>query len=419
MDQPTGAGVQTFDPHEVIVGQQHQRLVLAKLSDAGAALSSEPQESDALGLTLLKLADVDAAADKLVQQVEGNPEAVARLAPYKRPEAPVERVLWAVRGLCAADFGGWTPSLAKNRIVGRVHGVGEVSYGGTDDPTPIDPPPSFPIRASGPGRGVRVGVLDTGLYPQDWLAGGWTARFSDTVRVAEPTFMEGHATFVTGLILAQAPGATVEVRRVLGQDGTADSWSVAEEIVRFGNSGLDILNLSFLCYTEDGQPPLVLATAVDRLDPGLVVVAAAGNHGRGHENSDSEHKDQDHLKPAWPAALDDVVAVGSCDADGKRADFSPRAPWIDLHAPGVALRSTFLNRATLTPGSAAVEFGGFASWSGTSFSAALVSGAIAAGADPGRISGQGALRDIVGELERRPVSSDDDYPPMFLDVATP
>jgi subtilisin family serine protease len=229
--------------------------------------------------------------------------------------------------------------------------------------------------------------------------------------------MEGHATFVTGLILTQAPGAIIEVRRILGEDGTADSWSVAEEIVRFGNSGLDILNLSFLCYTEDGQPPLVLSTAVDRLHPGLVVVAAAGNHGRAHDPGDDTS--QDHVRPAWPAALDDVVAVGACDNTGKRAEFSPKAPWIDLHAPGVGLTSTFLNRATLPPDAEVVDFSGFASWSGTSFSAALVSGAIAAGADPGRISGQGALRDIVGELSKRPAPGDDEYPPMFLDVATP
>src|SRR5206468_3690773 len=75
------------------------------------------------------------------------------------------------------------------------------------------------------------------------------------------------------------PGATVDVRRVLDEHGQAESWTVANEIVRFGSSGLDVLNLSFVCYTEDGQPPLVLATAVDRLPSELVVVAAAGNHG--------------------------------------------------------------------------------------------------------------------------------------------
>ena len=85
-------------------------------------------------------------------------------------------------------------------------------------------------------------------------------------------YPEGHATFVTGCILSQAPEAMVQVRRVLGADGTAESWDVAEEIVRFGRD-LDILNLSFVCHTEDGEAPLVLAAAIERLDPYLVVVA--------------------------------------------------------------------------------------------------------------------------------------------------
>src|SRR5205823_5768473 len=51
-------------------------------------------------------------------------------------------------------------------------------------------------------------------------------------------------------------------------------------IVEFGRTGMDILNLSFACYTEDGQPPLALSTAIARLDPNIVVVAAAGNHGK-------------------------------------------------------------------------------------------------------------------------------------------
>ena len=138
----------------------------------------------------------------------------------------------------------------------------------------------LPPRAAGPGRGVRIGVLDTRLYPQPWLAGGWAARYSDTLTDFSQTLTaEGHATFVTGLILRQAPGATVEVRGVLDEDGTAYSWDVAKAMVEFGRSGLDILNLSFSCYTEDGEPPLVLSAAVDRLPQDVVVVAAAGNHG--------------------------------------------------------------------------------------------------------------------------------------------
>ena len=210
---------------------------------------------------------------------------------------------------------------------------------------------------------------------------------------------EGHATFITGLVLGQAPGATVEVRGVLDEDGTADSWQVAHEIVRFGRSGIDVLNLSFLCYSEDGQPPMVLTAAIDRVGPDVVVVAAAGNHGD-LSSDPSDPADpatgNQNRKPAWPAALDGVIAVGASHPDGTRADFSPDAPWVDLQAEGVGLRSTYLMRAqTSSSDPTPVEFNGFAEWSGTSFAAALVSGAIAASTDPGRISSRDAARDII------------------------
>src|SRR5437764_809280 len=169
------------------------------------------------------------------------------------------------------------------------------------------------------GQRVTVGVLDTCIAAHPWLEGGWTAPRDQTIlprRSGPYRPQQGHATFVTGLILRQAPGATVRVRPVLNEAAVANSWDVAKAIVEFGRTGgLDIMNLPFVCYTEDGQPPLATSTAIDRLDPNIVVVAAAGNHGKDPSNFDRR-------RPAWPAALDRVVAVGA--TDGKRiADFTP------------------------------------------------------------------------------------------------
>jgi membrane-anchored mycosin MYCP len=154
---------------------------------------------------------------------------------------------------------------------------------------------------------------------------------------------------------------------------------------------MDILNLSLVCYTDDGKAPMAISTAIDRLDPDIVVVAAAGNHGA--YSADGQGK-----RPAWPAALDDVVAVGAADDRGQRADFSPEAPWVDLLAPGKDLLSTFLTgdvRVRTEDGGESVRrYEGFARWSGTSFAAALVSGAIAAGTQPGRVTAHTAYDDI-------------------------
>jgi subtilisin family serine protease len=92
-----------------------------------------------------------------------------------------------------------------------------------------------------------------------------------------------------------------------------------------------------------------------------VVVAAAGNHGTARRGR--------MAAPSYPAALDNVIAVGARNGT-RAADFSPTAPWVDAMAPGVDVVST------CDPNRDASAL--FGTWSGTSFAAAVVSGAIAA-----------------------------------------
>ncbi len=90
--------------------------------------------------------------------------------------------------------------------------------------------------------------------------------------------------------------------------------------------------------------------------------------------------------PVWPAAFDQVVAVGATDGDNL-APFSPQTSWVDLTAPGVDVESTYLNGevklATPSSESQTEKFSGSAYWDGTSFAAATVSGALAAAIRPG------------------------------------
>jgi subtilisin family serine protease len=280
---------------------------------------------------------------------------------------------------------------------------------------------------------VTVGVLDTRIASHDWLEGGWTAPSSAILspppgRPYRPE--EGHATFIAGLILSQAPGATVRVRQVLNEQAQADCWTVAKEIVEFGQTGgLDILNLSFACYTEDGQPPLALSTAIDRLDPNIVVVAAAGNHGNLIEpesaesfgNQDLIEREHNMRKPAWPAALDRVIAVGATqDGGNSLAAFTPRdAEWIDLVVDGVDLLSTYLTGdVEVDPATKrSIKFSGWARWSGTSFAAALASGKIAANVRPGQHTARDATRLIQKHADTlRDVSSESTWTPRLVRV---
>ncbi len=402
---------------QIAVTLEYLQLLTSKLDDLGIEHALE-SESEDLGLALVSIAHAEIGAKNALLAVgeldvattgQGEDQAGGGHDQREWPTRPssgrpLDTILWSLRRLFKAEFSGWSPSMGKNRVVDHVHGVWEVIHSGDPNaPRELDKEPERVTRAQGPGTGVRVGVLDTGLYPQPWLAGGWVARYTDLLSPGSvPTMAQGHATFIAGLVLQQAPGAVVVVRQVLDQDGSTDSWTAAEEIVRLGRSGVDIINLSFACYTDDNEPPFVLATAVDRLDPNIVVVAAAGN---------SEQRDaagnivRESNRPAWPAALDDVVAVGATDNDGEPATFSPTAPWVDLLARGVDLISTYPDEVRIsTAGGTArgtgettppTEYkGGWAKWQGTSFAAALIAGAIAAGTAPGRVSAAAAARDL-------------------------
>jgi hypothetical protein len=100
-----------------------------------------------------------------------------------------------------------------------------------------------------------------------------------------------------------------------------------------------------------------------------ILVAAAGNDGV----SD----------PFWPAAFDWAVGVGSLDRSGKVSSFSNYGPSADVYALGRNLVNAFPDgvfecREAPDVGDQRVFTTGMARWSGTSFSAPVLVGLIAA-----------------------------------------
>jgi len=271
------------------------------------------------------------------------------------------------------------------------------------------------VRKETVGTGVGVGVLDTAVSPHPWFAGQVHGdRAGNVGGLLGDNYKAGHATFVAGLVLQQAPAARVTVTGALDTNGQASTDTVIEEALRLvrrrkenGKHEIDILNLSLGCYGSNGERAEFekLFEEIWQENPGLVVVTAAGN------------KRAEERRSFYPAVLADherLVSVGAAtDAAGEQwAEFSNRGPYVTFLVDGTDLVSTFLRFET-TNGN---PEGRWARWAGTSFSTAIVSGRIAAtmapGNGPGRMSGTDAVAALLGGSDERPVSlAVEQFPP--------
>jgi hypothetical protein len=220
-------------------------------------------------------------------------------------------------------------------------------------------------RGFGTGDGVVVAILDTGVETSHPVLAGRVAAGgldlvdgdADPADAADGVDSDrdglvdeaaGHGTFVAGLVLAVAPRAAVLPVRILDSDGIGTAFAVARGLEAAERRGARVVNMSFGMSIRS----VVVEEVSARLAAaGVVLVASAGNAG-------SERP------PQYPAALPQVLGVAASDALDRRAPFSNHGGWVDLAAPGVGLVSAFPR-------------GGFATWSGTSFAAALASGAAA------------------------------------------
>lgn len=429
------------DKPEILVALEHAPLVERLLERAGV-YPERVDHSEALLLSRFQLQEGDvgtfaAKAPELLATDTGGLVGEREKSELRREleeaaeEAADDEATDAATTYAAGDllarlrfyfhrrYAGWVPTMGKNRLVALVNaGGGTVSHGGGPRPTMADAPPP---RAGSAGSGVAIGILDTALWAHPAFAGRDLASADLVQRKPAYDYATGHATFVAGLVLEQAPGATLRVTSCLGPDGQATSWDVATAIVDLGRQGVDILNLSLVCYTKDRRPPLALASAVDRLDPDVLVIACAGNHG----DPVLKLPEEAHRQPAWPAALDDVVAVGSAQRStsskgpGYELDtFTPKdAPWIDVMVRGSDVRSTYLYGVASDdpPKEEEVTFEGGALWGGTSFSAARLSGRVAAEASAKKIPVREALQGLLAPL--RPARPrDGEWLPPFLDL---
>ncbi len=248
---------------------------------------------------------------------------------------------------------------------------------------------------TGPGHGIVIAVIDTGIDRSAVRAGMLSIHgstddeldelFDPTVDPPAPPLLgpaAGHGTFIASLITCVAPGALVRSYRVADPLGFCDEEVIAAKILLALGQGEDedkvqVINLSLGGYPFADQPGLptlrafaVLEAAIAQIPDDVAVVAAAGNCG-------SPEK-------FYPAAFDDrVIGVAALDGRYRLWDHSNYGDWVKACTSGVNLRGLFVAGSenpvydTDRRPETWADPVNFATWSGTSFAAPLVAAQIA------------------------------------------
>ena len=158
----------------------------------------------------------------------------------------------------------------------------------------------------------------------------------------------GHGTLVAGTIHVVAPDARLVPIKAFDAYGYTTMFNLIESVYKAIDLDVDVLNMSFSTMENSDIFRKSLDTAKEE---GIAIVASAGNDAR----------DGNGL---YPAAYPSVFGIAATDLNDRLASFSNYGTGVSATAPGAYVISTL-------PG------GKYAAVWGTSFSAPVVSGAMA------------------------------------------
>jgi type VII secretion-associated serine protease mycosin len=217
------------------------------------------------------------------------------------------------------------------------------------------------------GAGVTVAVIDTGVDASHPDLSGQVLK-GTTMVAGGPADgradQDGHGTAMAGLIAGKGGGENhmlgiaprAKILPISGEMGGAGQRAFTDGIRWAADHGAQVINISQ--GTPNETPTDVVIEAVRyALSKNVVVVAAAGNSATTQT-----------LNVVEPANIPGVVAVAATTKNGSQWSESARGPAVALAAPGVDLPSTAPKARFRS---------GFSTSTGTSDSAAIVSGVLA------------------------------------------
>jgi subtilisin len=343
------------------------------------------------------------------------PDKVDVIIAFKRPPTASDQAL--VRGLGGAIKGTYrivpamaatVPSVAiqglqRNPNVERVESDIAVFAYSLNDGEPAEYSSAWGVDrldarvvhlAGNTGAGVGIAICDTGSGPHSDLDPNVAGRYNCLSGACslDPGQKDGngHGTHVAGSALAKqngsgvvgmAPDASLYSFQVLNSSGSGSFSNIIaalDYIVSYNASlGIRVANFSL---GSSSDPGLTVKQAFDNAyAAGVLCIAAAGNSGNPPGKGDNV---------GYPARYPSVVAVAATDQNDRRASFSSTGSAVDLSAPGVAIRSTWLN-------------GGLNIISGTSMATPHVTGAAALVFASGVVSDTDGLYGTANEVRKR------------------
>ncbi|HEY6278937.1 MAG TPA: S8 family serine peptidase [Streptosporangiaceae bacterium] len=199
------------------------------------------------------------------------------------------------------------------------------------------------------GRGVTVGVLDTGVDPSAPDLTGSVVDGPDFAKGIDPPGYQPpylHGTFIASLIaghgsgpghaggvIGVAPAASVLSVRVIPDDSepglrvynrsSAYDDTIGQGIRYAVRHGVSVINMSLGGPEASRDMRAAIGYAISR---GVVVVAAAGNGGTAGRR---------FTPYSYPASYTGVISVAALTVQGIRASFSQRNSSVVISAPGV------------------------------------------------------------------------------------
>lgn len=231
------------------------------------------------------------------------------------------------------------------------------------------------------GYGVKVAVIDTGIdlnHPafQGALVPGsemWDYVGGDAVPQEEGSLADegyGHGTNVAGIIRQIAPRATILPIRILDRDGRGTVADLVSAIDWAVSKGASVINLSLGSNQISFAVGAALISATYK---GVLVVSSSGNTG--------------DTNVTYPASVStwykQRISVASVDPSNVKSSFSTYGKTIEVAAPGELVYAPAPDNRMMA-------------WSGTSMSAAIVSGgaALALG-EPLKVSKTDLLNNLM------------------------